>query len=135
MNDFFNMMFVTAAQVEGFAHARIISFITERNKKNILAMGKNQYKTHPFQKRFGKNNDCIYLHAETDAIKNALKTMKVDNLEDCDLYVMRLKQASKTGPTITGLSKPCIGCMRAIVTFGIHKVYYTEDNASDFVCL
>ena len=135
MSDIFKEMFDAALVVDSYAHAKVVSFVTYHNKEHILAEGRNQHKSHPFQKLYGKNDQCIYLHAEVEAIKNALKTMHVDSLSDCDLYVMRLKQASRTGPTITGLSKPCIGCMRAIATFGIHNVYYTEDNKKEFTCL
>jgi tRNA(Arg) A34 adenosine deaminase TadA len=135
MIDIFNKMFNMAQSLETCAHARILAVITHHNKSHFLEEGRNQYKTHPFQKRFSTNEDCIYLHAEIDCIKNALRWMSVYDLQDCDLYVMRLKQETKAGPTITGLSRPCKGCMRAIATFGIKNVYYTEDKKSEFTCL
>ena len=41
-------------------------------KRDIVSFGINQLKSHPFQAKFSKNEDSIFLHAETDAIKNAL---------------------------------------------------------------
>ena len=131
----FDEMFEAAKFVDSFAHAKVVAFVTPHNKKSIISVGKNQKKTHPFQKRFSKNDDCIFLHAETDAIKNALKTLHTHSLDECDLYVLRLKQASRQGPTITGNCLPCPGCMRAIAEFDIRNVYYTADHSSEFSCL
>ena len=41
-------------------------------KNYFVSFGSNQLKTHPIQQKFSKHDDAIYLHAETDAIKNAL---------------------------------------------------------------
>ena len=131
----FGDMFNAAADTETVAHAKVVCYITEHNKGHIISTGKNQKKTHPFQKRFSKNEDCIFLHAENDAIKNALKSLHTFTLEGHDLYVLRVKQAGRKGPTITGNCRPCPGCMRAIAAFDIHNVYYTEDHSSDFSCL
>jgi deoxycytidylate deaminase len=98
--------------------------------------GYNSRKSHPFAARFAKHPDCIYLHAEVDAIKNYLKyTRDIESLRYADLYIMRLKNESRNGPLITGLSLPCEGCQRAIVTFGINRVFYTENDALDFTCI
>ena len=56
--------------------AKIVAGIYIRNK--LVSIGENSYKTHPFQARFSKHEDCIYLHAEIDAIKNALREIGVD---------------------------------------------------------
>src|ERR1700744_185704 len=123
----FDEMFFDALDVEGHGHARVFAKITDGR---TASCGYNKKKTHPFQKRFGKNEDCIYLHAEIDAIKNWLRFCgDTEDLSDCDLFVMRIKRDGRRGPWVTGLSKPCEGCMRAIATFGIETVYYTEDNA------
>jgi len=93
---------------------------------NIVAFGQNSYKTHPFQKRFAKNEESVYLHAETLAIYNALKKLTLEELAKSTLYILRLK---KTGET--GLAKPCPGCARCINTFNIKKVYYTGNNPEE----
>ena len=129
----FNELFALALDSEEFAHARVVALITDGYSSSY---GFARNKTHPFQKRFGTTEDHIYLHAETDAIKNWLRfNGGVEDLSDCELYIMRVKKASRNGPWVIGLSKPCIGCMRAIATFGINEVYYTEDNAKEFTCL
>ena len=104
-------------------------------KNEFIAFGSNQLKTHPFQQKFSKHEDAIYLHAETDAIKNALRVISQEELSRSTLYVCRIKQiSSEDDRKIWGLAKPCIGCQRAIATFGIKEVYYTcEEN--NFECM
>lgn len=107
--------------------ARLASCVVYKNE--IVSIGVNQLKSHPFQARFAKNEDSIFLHAETHAIKNALKIITVEQLSKSHLYVCRVKYCD-TGKKkfIWGLSKPCAGCMRAIATFDIKKVVYTCDG-------
>ena len=47
------------------------------HKKSLIATGVNSYKSHPLMLQFGKNSDSIFLHAEVDAIKNALRLLSV----------------------------------------------------------
>lgn len=93
-------------------------------KNRIISFGTNRMKTDPFQAKYGKNKDCIYMHAEIHAIKNALRHIKVDGLRKADLYVLRVRN----GDGARGLSKPCEGCQRAIAEFGIRNVIYTTDD-------
>lgn len=95
--------------------------------KKIVSFGHNQLKSHPLQRRFGRNEQSIYLHAEIDAIKNALKHVHVDLLPHTCLHVVRVKRAHPRGDYCFGLAKPCLGCMRAIATFGIRQVYYSVE--------
>jgi len=116
-----------ASQSKPVYRARMVAAIYLRNK--LITLGHNSYKTHPFQARFGKMRECIYLHAETDAIKNALKHIDVVELRKASLYVARVKlQGSKSKVHIQGLARPCEGCQRAIATFGIEEVFYTLDD-------
>ncbi len=96
--------------------------ITIRNR--IISFGYNRLKTDPFQARFGKNSDSIYLHAEIHAIKNALRRVSVDDLRRADLFVMRVM----TGKNKWGMAKPCTGCMRAIAEFNIKNVWFTNQD-------
>ena len=89
-------------------------------KNDIVAIGVNQKKTHPFQKRYQKRADCTWLHSEIDAIKKALRTVKVDDLGKYTLYVARVRKDMSWGD-----SKPCSGCMKAIIDFNIRSVFYT----------
>ena len=59
-----------AKELRPIQSARIAAAIVQKN--NIVSIGVNSRKSHPFQKKYGKNDDSIFLHAETDAIKNAL---------------------------------------------------------------
>lgn len=101
--------------------ARIASCIVYKN--DIISFGINQMKSHPFQARFSRNVESIYLHSETNAINNALKIITTDELSKSSLYICRVKYDGKN--IVWGISKPCIGCMRAIAAFDIKKVFYT----------
>jgi deoxycytidylate deaminase len=127
----FNTMFALAQSLDKVANARIVAAITLKN--DVISFGFNQRKSHPFQKKYSVNEDSIYLHAEVDAIKNALKV--ISDLKNCSLFVSRVKFNKKGGPFVPGISCPCEGCKKAIVAFGIKKVFYTENNALEFSCL
>ena len=118
-----NTLFKLASSIEKVAGARIASSIVLKN--SVLSFGFNQRKTHPFQAKFGKNIDSIYLHAEVDAIKNALKSYSLEDLKNSVLYVARSKTINKL--QVLGLAKPCEGCMRAIANFNIKNVIYSTD--------
>ena len=123
---YMNILTKMAVAVEPVAQARIAAAIVIKN--DIISFGINQKKTHPFQAMFGKNSDCIYLHAEIDAIKNALRIITVDELSRSTLYVCRVKyDCDQKSNFIFGLSKPCSGCSRAIANFDIKNVYYSLD--------
>ncbi|MAE82165.1 MAG: hypothetical protein CMB80_05485 [Flammeovirgaceae bacterium] len=103
--------------------ARLAALIVYKGK--VLSVGTNRKKSHPFQNRYRKNDSAIYLHAETDAIKKALR--EKDDLSKCTLYIARARGSEKYGFN-PGLARPCVGCMRAIVDFGIRKVFYTTNE-------
>jgi deoxycytidylate deaminase len=113
-----------STSLEKVAGARISSCVVLKN--NILSFGFNKRKSHPFQAKFGKNEECIFLHAEIDAIKNALKCTSVEDLQRSTLYIYRSKKVN--GVETNGLAKPCVGCMRAIVSFNIKNVVYSTDD-------
>lgn len=98
-------------------------------KRSVVALGLNSYKTHPLMSRYGKNDQSVFLHAEVDAIKNALRVISPDDLSRCDLYVYRVKKPAQYRTNwITGLARPCQGCMRAIESFNLRGVYYSLDQ-------
>lgn len=105
--------------------AKMASAISYKNR--IISIGVNSYKSHPFQRRFASNKDAIFLHAETSSIHSALRILDTDDLSDCDLYVCRVKHVGQNPAFVHGLAKPCRGCQRCIVEFGIKTVYYTTD--------
>lgn len=98
-------------------------------KKHLIATGVNSYKSHPLMWEWGKNVESIYLHAEIDAIKNALRLVEPDQLTKCDMYIVRVKRKGERDRAWThGLAKPCPGCRRAIESFGLRNVFWTEDE-------
>ena len=115
--------------------ARHASAITYKNQ--IISYGVNQNKSHPFHTKFSKNEDAIFLHAETDAIKNALRRLTEEELVKATLYVCRVKYSHNGDDKwITwGLSKPCLGCQRAIATFGIENVIYSGEGQGNYSLL
>jgi deoxycytidylate deaminase len=126
---YINMLSKLAADIENpvAGNARLAACVVYRN--DIIAFGINEKKSHPFQARYGKNSNCVYLHAETSAIKNSLKYITQDELIKSTLYICRVKfhDADKK-KMVFGLSRPCPGCFRCINTFGIKNVVYTLDN-------
>jgi len=116
---------------DGPGGAMLGAVLVHRNR--IISFGVNQAKSHPFQARFAHKKECIYLHAETDAIRNALKVISFNELyaTRTTLYLVRLKRAwanDTKAPYIHGIAKPCLGCLRAIITHNINRVVYTTDD-------
>lgn len=128
-NKIFDLLSKVALSVEPVASARIASCLVNRGE--VISFGTNQKKTHPFQARFCKNKDAIHLHAETCAIKNALKIINQEELAKCTLYICRVKYDSSDidrKKFTYGLACPCVGCQRAISTFNIKHVAYTMND-------
>ena len=97
-------------------------------KGDLVAVGYNRLKSHPFQKRFSKNEDAIFLHAENDCLINAIREYPgiLEDLHRCTLLVARSKRGQ--GGWVSGIAKPCTGCQRAAAHFGIKRVYFTSDD-------
>lgn len=112
-----------AQDIPEWADHKVVAAVVQRNQ--IISYGFGNAKTHPFQARYGKNEDSIYWHAETHAIFNATK-------QDCDLsrvslYVLRLKSDAEHN-SLYGMAKPCPGCERCIRDHNIPKVFYTLEG-------
>jgi tRNA(Arg) A34 adenosine deaminase TadA len=127
----FKILDRVAESVDPVSNARMAAAIIYRN--DIVAIGTNKRKSHPFQRRFAKHDMAIYLHAEIDAIKNSMRHLSLSELARSRLYVTRLRYAdSERDPTpdklVRGLARPCEGCMRAIATFDIGHVCYSTDD-------
>lgn len=123
MKNAFEVLREVALTTEGVNNRRHASMVVRG--KAILGMGVNRYKTDPFQLKFARNSESLFLHAEVAAIKSALRHIdrlaRAGSLEGCDLYVLRLDRHNKYA-----MSLPCKGCQKAIVEFGIRNVYYTN---------
>lgn len=92
-------------------------------RRDLISFGYNSLKSHPFAAKYCRHPEAIYLHAEIAAIRKALSVLTLAELRASDLYVARVL---KNGTP--ALAKPCSGCMRAIVEFGIQNVVWTEDQ-------
>jgi tRNA(Arg) A34 adenosine deaminase TadA len=130
--EFIGMLARLASDMPKAGRARLATCIV--HKGQVASFGFNQMKSHPFQARFGRNSDSIFLHSETDAIKNALRVLTTRELERSTMYVCRIKKPNPRSRTVVmGLARPCEGCARAISTFGIRKVVWTLDDGG-FAC-
>jgi tRNA(Arg) A34 adenosine deaminase TadA len=97
-------------------------------RNRMIATGINSYKSHPMMLEYGKNEDAIFLHAEIDAIKNALRVIDESKLSKCDIYILRMKKAEDHKTWIRGIAKPCCGCASAIISFGLRNAFWSEDD-------
>lgn len=120
------LLSVVAEDVIPVGHARLAAALFYRSK--VVAIGYNQYKSHPFAAKYSKNPDAIYLHAEADAINKAKKKLTEQELKKCTLIVTRVKQNVHKKLEI-GIAKPCSGCQQCIEDHGIKTVIYTEDSS------
>lgn len=116
--------------IEKVANARIAAALVYKGL--VVSIGTNQKKSHPFQAKFSKNSDSIFLHAETDCIIRSLRLLSLEEISRSTLYVCRIKQTND-GTVHFGLAKPCLGCARAISSFNINRCIYTTDTG--FACL
>ena len=126
ITEIFNETFKLAQSVEPVRGARIAAAVVRRGK--VISYGYNHKKTHPFQTRFCKNQHAIFFHAEVHAIKNALKSVDVEDLYKCELYIVRAKRDKANRKWITGMSKPCSGCQKCIDLFDLKSVYYSIEG-------
>jgi deoxycytidylate deaminase len=118
MKDIFSILEKVSLASDLIRGSRHAAAIVYRNK--IIALGNNQLKTHPFQQKYGKNEHCLFLHAEIDAIIRAIRNYGPDVLKKSSLYVLR---TTKTGRIKD--SCPCSGCQKAIEAFDIKNVFHT----------
>ena len=114
----------SVSEVSEFPRIKIGAVVAR--KHNILAVGVNQLKSHPLQKKYNKNrftnneDSCQHhLHAEMDALS---KIRFTDELNKAVIYVFRKNNNDKLA-----MSRPCPGCMARIKDVGIKKVYYTTE--------
>jgi tRNA(Arg) A34 adenosine deaminase TadA len=130
---YFDILQKVAEAVEPVARCRLAACLVYKNQ--IVSIGTNKNKSHPFARRFAKHEEAIYLHAETDCIRNALKHISVEELSKCSMYVLRVKRPDKKPHNwTTGIAMPCEGCMKAIAQFDIKRVYYTIEEGK-YECL
>lgn len=118
-----NTLKTFAQDMEPVSRARLAAAVVYKGR--IVSIGFNQYKTHPFAAKYGRNPDAIYLHAEHDAINKAKRRLGENELKKSTLIVVRVKNESK-GKITFGIAKPCAGCAQCISDHKINTVIYTE---------
>jgi deoxycytidylate deaminase len=120
-------IFKLAQSVEPVRGARIAAAVVRRGK--VISYGYNHKKTHPFQTQIlQKSIMLVFFHAEVHAIKNALKSIDVEDISKCELYIVRAKRDKANRKWITGMSKPCSGCQKCIDLFDLKSVYYSIEG-------
>ena len=87
------------------------------SKKGFLSIGYNSNRTYV------NNQIKSNIHAEDDAIRHCKKRYSMKKTSHLKLIVVRLSPGNKLLN-----SKPCMNCTKAILEFGIKKVYYYNDN-------
>lgn len=128
----FKLLEKIAMANEPVGRARLAAMLVYRNE--ILSVGYNKYKTHPFQKRFAKHEMALSLHAETDCLVSARKNYSDEIISKSTMYVLRLKRPHEnTDEFVRGMAMPCKGCQRALTVFNIKKVYFTTDEGFDYL--
>lgn len=95
-------------------------------KNKVVAVGRNSYKTHPLQAKFQRKRGSVCLHAEIDCLKNGVKELGVDRLAKAKIVVARVKKVD--GEYASALAKPCNGCYRALVQFGVGECWFSTDD-------
>lgn len=126
-NEHFHHLTAMSMNHFGPNEASIVAGILYKNK--FYAFGLNNYKTHPFQKKYGRTEYHICLHAEVSAIAEAIKHLTPDELVKSELIVIRTKWVDKyRSYRIFGTAKPCSGCEKCIKDHHIKKVWYSTDD-------
>lgn len=97
-------------------------------KKQIISIGTCQNKTHPFQQYYASNPNAIYLHAEIDAIQQAVRLIGKEKMRHCNLYVHRLRKLGRFGNYVWAIAKPCSGCHRCVLDHGLDNIIYTTNS-------
>ena len=101
-------------------------------KNRLISIAHNSMKSHSFQKKYGRNVDAIYFHAEVHAIYKAIQS-GFNNFHKSELIVVRSKwDSSNKNIRKLGLAKPCEGCLSCIKDFNIRKVIYSLDQIELF---
>lgn len=111
-----------AEDVVPVSKARLAAMILYKGK--AVAYGFNQWKTHPFAAKYGRHEEAIFLHAETDAILKASKRLTETELKKTTLIICRVRQDAAL-QSCFGIAKPCAGCAKCIEEYGIKRVIYT----------
>jgi len=122
----FEILSDIAWELPKVSHVRISSMLVLKNE--ILSFGFATLKSHPFQKKYRRKEETIYLHSEVSSIHRALKRSSLEEISKSTLYICRVRSFQRKDGSIIngwGLSYPCTGCLRCITEFDIKRVVYT----------
>lgn len=97
-------------------------------RRHLVSTGVNSYKTHPLMLSPGYHREQIFMHAEVDAIRNALRLISQDQLAKSAIYIVRVKRTADLSGWQFGMAKPCQGCCRMIASFGISSVWWSKNT-------
>jgi deoxycytidylate deaminase len=92
----------------------------------VLSATTNVHKSHPMQMRYNVfrkmqgDNHQHHLHAEMHAI---IRTQNKKELRGATIYVSRVCQDREYG-----MARPCKACERALIDYGIKRIYYTTER-------
>ena len=101
-------------------------------KRQLIATGTNRSKTHPLMMSEGYRPDQKFMHAEVDAIRNALRLITPAQLAQCEIHIVRVKRPHiSSNRWVYGLAKPCAGCANIIEKYGIKQVFWTQDESKE----
>lgn len=92
-------------------------------KGRLVCVGRNSYKSHPYQRRFGRNSESIFLHAEVEASIKALRLLSEGQLRKSSLVVARRHRSGALAN-----SRPCVGCQRLIADLGYKRLHFTTEE-------
>ena len=116
---------------EFFTKQKLAAAVVYKNK--VISIGFNQYKTHTLQKKFSRNDRCIYLHAEVHAIQRALRFLTEKEFRRSCIFVSRIKFREPGRPEIiSGIARPCEGCQKAMKFHKIPKAIYSLDDSENY---
>lgn len=93
--------------------------------RKIIGIGYNSRKTHPLMLKFAEADNELKtcLHAEIDAIRQALRQYDEEELQGASIYIARVLKNGETA-----MAKPCNVCQKALEAYGICAVYWTDNE-------
>lgn len=98
-------------------HHKHGAIIVNRKNGEIIATGYNHYTEYMMH--------SFTCHAEMDALSKLKRIPRVC-FSDFELYVVRVGKESNGFPL--KYSKPCVNCTKAILKYGIKRVYFSTDD-------
>lgn len=110
-------LFDLSAESKKICRSRCVAAVVKNRK--VVAIGKNSHNSTKLSRRFKKNDEALFEHAEIAAIKKGIRTGKHFDT----IFVLRT--ICRNGVWQLANSKPCNGCSDAIKHFNIKSVFYS----------